>query len=78
MNIEETTRRWIAIVEMLQRAVNDIAWNECCETDGYCSQKIMHAIIHVNQARDELKQAIEILKGKYKYEDLPVSSGKNK
>lgn len=62
---EEIIGNWKEIVSNLEQIVDRIGFTEIMENnDSGCSQTI-HAIIHINHARKELEQSIEILKGKY-------------
>lgn len=58
---DEDIHKWKEIIKELHDMVNTIGWHECCSTEGKCSPQIMHAIIHVNKARNQLEEAIEAI-----------------
>lgn len=67
---EDRESPWTDLINELRGFVNRIATTECETTDGVkCSPEIVHAIIHVNDARRNLEQAIEAIEErKKKYE----------
>jgi hypothetical protein len=63
---DEDIDRWKEIIEKLHALVEEVGSHECDSTDGKCSMQALHAIIHVNRARDELENAIKAINKRIK------------
>jgi hypothetical protein len=67
---DEDIDRWEEIIEKLHALVNEVGEHECCSTRGECSIEVLHAIIHINMARDELENAIKAINKRIKVEKV--------
>lgn len=67
---EDIESPWVSLVKELKGFVQRLATEECLTTDGMkCSPQIVHAIIHVNDARRNLEQAIEAIEERKKKDE---------
>ena len=69
---QETKLRLHEYKDKLRAIAHEIAWIESAGKDGYCSQKVVMAIIHLNKAREEIETALDVLNGKYD-SSMPVA-----
>lgn len=59
---EEHIKEWKDIIDSIKKLVSTIASTETSQLDGSCSPEAIHAIIHLNQAKNQMEHAIEALR----------------